>query len=451
MDTTTILGKYLISSALESPHQGWGVHFEGNRILEIGPNDYLQRKYTNGHLLDAKDKVILPGFVNPHMHMFSTLSQGMPRKRVFGEVIEWLMEYWWPNIEDKADHESIRASTALSAAMMIKNGITTVCDVMETPFALPGCLDVAGEIIDQSGMRAVLTFEATERINPQNGLLGLEENERFITQNATGKSRLSGMMCVHTTFTCSIPFFNRARSLTDRLGTGIRMHTSESSYETLNSLRVYGKLPFEVYEDIGFLGPDVLASLAIHIHPREIAIAAKRGIKIAHIPRAGANPGCGVAPLSSFLANNMIVGLSTYPHFNAFETMRATQWIQRSHTRDGNLLPSPIILDLMTRSAAKAIGLDCVGELKEGNLADIILVDADFYNTVTETNLIDLLVSQKDSFNIDTVIIDGKIVLQNGRLLTLDYDKVIDDARMVSKKLWMKNEISLSAVLPEGT
>lgn len=446
----TILGKYLVSSAFETPHQSWGLHLEGNRILEIGPNELLRRKYAGDNLLDATDKIIMPGFVNPHMHMFSILSQGLPRKRVFGEVIEWLMEFWWPCIEDKADHESIRASTALSAALMIKNGITTVCDVMETPYALPGCLDTAGEVIDQSGMRAVLTFEATERVSPQNGQLGLAENERFIAQHPAGKSRLSGMICVHTTFTCSLPFFRCARDLADRLGTGIRMHASESRYETLHCLRSYGKLPFEVYEDIGFLGPDVLASLAIQVHPREVALAARRGVKIAHIPRAGANPGCGVAPLSSYIANNMTIGISTYPQFNPFETMRITQWIQRSHTQDGNLLPSAHVLDLMTRSAARAIGLDGVGELKEGMLADLILVNAGFVSPVTETNLIDLIISQRDAVHVDTVMIDGEIVLQKGRLLTLDFEQVNRAARIASKKQWEKNGISVDESQPEA-
>jgi 5-methylthioadenosine/S-adenosylhomocysteine deaminase len=436
---TTILGKYLISSAMETPHIGWGAHIEGNRICEIGPNDVLCKKYSDDRLIDATNQIIMPGFVNPHMHMFSVLAQGMPGAKSSGDVIEWLMAHWWMCIEDKANLESIRISTSLCAAMMIRNGITTVCDVMETPYALPGCLDVAGHVIDQAGMRAVLTFEATERVSPENGQLGLEENERFIRQNSANSSRLSGMVCTHTTFTCSLPFLKRARHLADQLGTGLRMHISESGYEPLYCQRTYNKLPFEVYDSIGYLQPDLLASLAIHVKEREVVLAARKGVKIAHIPRASANPGCGVAPIPSYLAHGMTVGLSTYPSFNPFETMRSTQLIHRAHWLDGNLLPAKEVLEMVTSGAAQAIGLTNLGKLEAGYLADLILVDDDFIQPVTENNLIDLLVSQSEGSHVRTVIIDGETVMENYRPLKMDFELVRSEALEASNALWERN------------
>jgi cytosine/adenosine deaminase-related metal-dependent hydrolase len=435
----TILGKYLISSANEPPHVHWGVHVHGNRIVEIGPNDLLRNKHSDGKILDARDKIIMPGFVSAHNHMFSILAQGMPRSKTWGDVIEWLMAYWWPKIEDTANLESIRTSTALSAAMMIRNGITTVCDVMEAPFALPGGLDVAGEVMDQAGMRAVLTFEATERVSPENGLLGLEENERFIRHNPTGQGRISGMVCTHTTFTCSLPFLKQARRLADQLGSGLRMHTSESRYEPHHCLRTYDMLPFEVYDSIGFMAPDVLASLAIHVQEREIVLAAKRGVKIAHIPRASANPGCGVAPIPGYLAHGMTVGLSPYPYNNPFETLRMTQFIHRAHWVDGGLFPAKQVFKMMTEDAARAIGLPDLGTLEAGCLADLILVDGDFLLPVTEDNLVDLVVTSRDPVNIRTVIIDGELVMEDGKLLTLDFEQIEKEALQSSKALWERN------------
>ncbi len=402
----------------------------------------LRSKCGDDLVLDATDKVIMPGFVNPHMHMFSAPAQGMPGVVPCGEVIEWLMAHWWARIEDKTDAEMIRASTAVCAALMIRNGITTVCDVMETPYALPGCLDTAGQEMDRSGMRAVLTFEATERISAENGQLGLEENERFIRQNPLGHGRLSGMICTHTTFTCSLPFLKQARRLADELGAGLRMHTAESSYEPAYCLRTYGMLPFEVYNHIGFLQPDVLASLAIHVKEREVVLAARQGVKIAHIPRASANPGCGVAPVPSFLAQGMTVGLSTYPAFNPFETMRATQLMHRAHWLDGSLLPARQLLEMTTCGAARAIGLDTLGQLEPGFLADLILVDGNFLQPVTEKNLIDLLVSQRDATHVDTVIVDGEMLMQQGRLLTIDFEQVKEEALASSRELWRRNGFS---------
>jgi len=322
---------------------------------------------------------------------------------------------------------------------MLRSGVTTVCDVMEAPYALPGCLDAAGQVIDQCGMRALLTFEATERVSAENGQLGLEENERFIKENPRGKGRLSGMMCVHTTFTCSFPFFKQARKMADRLGTGLRMHISESRYEVLHCLSTYGMLPFEVYESIGFLGPDTLGSLAVHVQPKEIVLAAKRDVKIAHIPNASANPGVGVAPVPGYLAHGMTVGIATYPQYNTFATMRAAQLLHRAHWLDGTLLPGWQVLDMMTQSAARSLGLEDVGVLTKGNLADLLLIDGDFYVPVNETNLIDMIIAYREPSDITSVIIDGEYVVRDGSILTLDLDKVSDDINNASRNLWIKN------------
>ena len=122
----------------------------------------------------------MPGFINTHMHMYSVLSQGVYFKKNWADVHDKLVEFIWREIEDKLDHTAIQAATRLSAAKLIRNGITTVADIMEAPYAIPGGLDIAASEIDQSGIRGVLMFEATERVSPENGQLGLQENERFI-------------------------------------------------------------------------------------------------------------------------------------------------------------------------------------------------------------------------------------------------------------------------------
>ena len=119
--------------------------------------------------------------------MYSVLAQGVYFKKNWADVHDKLVEFIWREIEDKLDHAAIKAATRLSAARLIRNGITTVADIMEAPYALPGGLDVAAEVIEQTGMRGVMMFEATERVSAENGQLGLKENERFIRQNPTGK------------------------------------------------------------------------------------------------------------------------------------------------------------------------------------------------------------------------------------------------------------------------
>jgi 5-methylthioadenosine/S-adenosylhomocysteine deaminase len=178
MAELTLLGGYLITSAESEPKADRGLRIEGSRIVEIAPNSELKRTQRKGKLIDYSDSILMPGLVNTHMHMYGMLAHGMPMEGALSDLYYDLVDWWWPDVEDQMDHEAIRASTALSAATLIRSGVTTVCDVMEAPYALPGCLDVAAHVLDNAGMRAILMFEATERVGPENARMGLEPNRQ---------------------------------------------------------------------------------------------------------------------------------------------------------------------------------------------------------------------------------------------------------------------------------
>jgi 5-methylthioadenosine/S-adenosylhomocysteine deaminase len=348
MATHTILGKYLITSAHDEPKFNWGLRIESNRIVEIGPNENLKKKYGTSFLTDATDKIIMPGFINTHIHMYGMLAHGMPSNTLRTDLYYDLVDMWWPRVEDQMDHEALHVSAQLAAAASIRSGVTTICDVMEAPYALPGCLDVAGKALDEAGIRAVLCFEATERVSEKNAQMGLDENVNFIRNNPSGKGRLTGMMCVHTTFSCSLPFLKKGRKLADKLGSFIHMHLSESRYEALHCLRTYGKLPFEVYEEIGFLGKDVLASQCVHVRAREIPIMAKYGVNVSHQPMSNADPGCGVAPVPIYLVNGIRVGLGSDGHNkNHFEVLRSAIHIHRAHLVDGTVMSPKTVFEII--------------------------------------------------------------------------------------------------------
>ncbi len=217
------------------------------------------------------------------------------------------------------------------------------------------------------------------------------------------------------------------------------MHISESRYEALHCLRTYGLLPFEVYDSIGFLGPDVLASQAVHVREREIPLIAERGVKVSHQPLSNAEPGCGVAPIPDYLAHGMTIGVGTDGLINDFfEVMRGAIMIHRAHRVDGTVMPPSTVLNLATASGARAIGLADLGTLEPGNLADVILVDTDFSAPITLENLIDLVVLYRSPKDVDTVFIDGEAVVREGRLLTLDEEEIKEEARRVAKKYWAR-------------
>lgn len=435
MKAKNILGKYLITSAKEDAKSEWGVHIEGNRITDVGSNAVLQKTYPDAEMIDATDQIVMPGFVNSHMHMYGSLIVGRPSNKPRYDMYYSLVDGWWPNVEDKMDHEAIRVSTAMSAAELIRNGVTTVCDIMEAPYALPGCLEVAAEVMDKAGMRAILMFEASERVSAQRGLEGLAENESFVRNHPTGKGRISGMVSVHTTFTCSLPFLQRAAALASKLGTQIHMHICESRYEAIHCLRTYGKLPFEVYDSIGYLGPNVLASQANDVRSREIPLIAERGVKISFQP-GGVLVGNLAAPVADYLDHGITVGIGTDPRFRYMEAIRQAMLVPRVHQSDPNIMPTQTIFDMATNGGAKAIGLENLGSLEKGNLADIVLMDGDFLLPTTAFNLYEMILLERDAGHIRSVLIDGEMVMRDRQLLTLDLDEVKSDFHRSVKRLY---------------
>ncbi len=435
MKAKIILGKYLIVNTKENPKTGWGVYIEGNRITEIGPNDVLRRNYPDAEMIDATNQIIMPGFVDSHMHMYGSLVTGRPGNKPRYDMYYSLVDAWWPNVEDLMDHEAIQASTAMATVELIRNGVTTVCDIMEAPYALPGCLELAAEVVDKSGMRAILMFEASERVDAQKGLDGLAENENFIRNHPTGKGRISGMVSVHTTFTCSLPFLKRGADLANKLGTMVHMHICESRYEAIHCLRTYGKYPFEVYDSIGYLGPNVLASQANDVQYREIPLIANKGVKISFQP-GGALVGNLVAPVENYLAHGMTVGIGTDPRFRYLEAIRQAMLCPRVRTSDPNIMSTQTVFNMATSGGARAIGLDNLGTLEKGNLADIILMDGNFMLPATESNLLDMILAERDGEHIRSVLIDGEMVMRDRQMLTMDIEEVKSNFHRVVKRLY---------------
>lgn len=453
MSEITILGGYLVPSASAGPRRGWGLHIRDGIIVQVGPNQTLpgqgggaapgvrgQGGQAGVRVIDARDKIVIPGFVNTHMHMYGLLSHGITAPAAPSDFYAFLEEFWWPYVEDRLDHGLIRDAAALACVEMIRSGITSFSDILEAPNALPGALEVESEVVEASGLRAILSFEATERKGPENGQLGLEENEAFIRRhNSGGGSTPSvlGMMCVHTTFTCSPRFLAQARGKATELGSGIQLHLSESSYEPRWCRENYGKEPVEFYEQIGFLGEDVLASQCVQLTEAEMDLLARRRVRVSHMPLSNCEVGGGVAPVPDLLARGITVGLGTDGYLNNFfEVMRGAFLIHKAHRQDPSVMPARLVFDLATARGAEALGLADTGHLEVGKSADVVILRADLPTPLNEDNLFDQLVLYRNPQDIETVIVRGRVLLEEGRVLTLDEERVRARAREAAATLW---------------
>ncbi len=406
---------------------------EDDRVAGVAPNS----KVAGGSgFVEATDSIVCPGFINAHMHMYGTLSHGMEFATKAKSLKPILEEFWWPSIENRLDHDYIRVTTEAACLDMLRGGITTFNDILEAPNALPGCLGVEADVVEKAGLRAVLSFEATERMGPANGQAGLTENASFIHRQRERKSeRVRGMMCVHTTFTCSPDFLRQARRLAQ--GESIQLHLSESPDESRTSRERYGKLPVQVYEDLGFLDPGVLASQCVVMDPLEIAILAKHGVRVSHQPVSNCSVGGGISPVPDMLAAGLDIGLGSDGEINdMWEVMRMAYLIHKGHRQDPSVMPPQTVFAMATEMGARAVGLPGIGNLRTGSWADLLVVGAGTLTPLNRRNLLEQLLFYRKASDLRAVMVAGEWVLRDARPLTLDSERITRELHAAAREFW---------------
>jgi 5-methylthioadenosine/S-adenosylhomocysteine deaminase len=320
---------------------------------------------------------------------------------------------------------------------MVRGGTTTVYDCTEAPNALPGCLAAQAEVARARGIRAILSFEATERAGPGNGQLGLQENADFIRACREQGGLVSGLMCFHTTFSCSADFIRQAHALGRELGALVHMHMSEGVHEPEYALEHFGLRPMEYYESLGVAGPAMLASQCVQLSDNEIQLMAERGVRMTHMPLSNCEVGAGIAPVPELVEAGVSVGLGSDGYVNDFyEVVRAAFLIHKADRQDPRVMPAPLVWYLATEGGAKALGLEKVGRLAPGWQADLQLVDARFPTPLAEHNLYDQLVLWRSQAHVKRVMVAGQERVRDGEVLGADEAAIRDRAHAAARKLW---------------
>jgi 5-methylthioadenosine/S-adenosylhomocysteine deaminase len=436
-----ILPGFLIDSPGEPPKRNWGVRVLGSEIAEVAPNEELRQAHPEDAVRDAPGQVLSPGFVNAHTHLYGVLAHGIPLAKAPSGFWPFLEDFWWPLVEDRLDHAMIRASTDLQCARMLASGVTSFYDVLEAPGALPGCLDVQADVVRKHGLRGRLSFEATQRMSDENGQLGLSENARFIRGCRDGDDRLGGLMCFHTTFTCSADFIRRAFELGESLGVLTHMHCSEGTYEPEHTLTEYGMRPMAYYDQLGVASSSMLASQCVQVDDSEIALMAERGVRMTHMPLSNCEVGGGIAPVPELLAAGVTVGLGSDGYIDDFfEVMRGAFLIHKANHQDPRVMPADVVWRLATEGGAKAIGLDRVGRLEPGWRADLVLIDGDLPTPLSQHNLYEQLVLYRNQTDVDWVMVDGEVRLENGALKGADMEGLTAAVHEQARRLWSAAE-----------
>lgn len=444
MSYLLILPDWLITTPTEPPRRGWGVRIVADRIADVAPHAALRARYPADAAWEATGQVLAPGFVNAHTHLYGVLAHGIPLTQAPAGFWPFLEEFWWPRVEDALDHAMLRAATDLRCAQLLQSGVTTFYDCLEAPHALPGCLEVEAEVVQRRGNRAILSFEATERVSPANGQWGLQENINFIRRCRTPISDpqlstplLSGLVCFHTTFTCSADFIRRAFALAREQGALVHAHVSEGTYEPQHNLARHGVRTLLYYDQLGVLGPDFLASQCVQLDAAEVALLAARGVKVSHMPLSNCEVGGGIAPLPELVAAGVTVGLGSDGYVDDFfEVMRGAFLMHKATHLDPQVMPAPLVWYLATEGGARALGLVQVGRLEPGWQADLQLIDATLPTPLAEHNLYDQLLLYRNARDVRAVWVAGRPRVQAGEVLDADLPALIAHAHEAAERLW---------------
>jgi 5-methylthioadenosine/S-adenosylhomocysteine deaminase len=400
------------------------VVLEGDRITDVGPTaDVLARQSADGaRVIDASGKAVLPGLVDLHYH--TALGKGWSDHLPLWEYLETC---WYPIIR-ALDYEAAYWAALASYSESIKCGVTTVNDMYRK-------LDALADAADEIGIRAVLSNDVADA---EHNLDTLDDNKAaFEAKHGAGNGRVEVYIGIEWLPLASEELLRDARVLADELGTGIHIHLNESLTEVENSKQRFGRRPTEVAYDAGILGRNCIAAHCVWLSDAEIALMRETGTQISHNPSSNAKLGNGIARLPEILNAGINVGIGhdaaeCNNSRDLFEVMKFASLMHRASRVDASLQQAPDVVRMATRNGADALGHE-TGRLAAGRKADVILVNlkSQMFTPLMPGNadhLFSHLVFAANGSCVDTTIIDGKIVMEDRRLTTVDEQKVLREA-----------------------
>lgn len=426
-------------------HRNCDILIEDGIIKKIGSSREIGN-VSGTEVLDATDKIVLPGFISCHNHLYSAVVRSIPYSGFESpdfSFVSWMERFWLPLLEDRVDMEQLYIGTKANILDHIRSGVTTTADTAEGSYALPGALDAVDQAAQETGIRAILSFETTGRISQQNAALGLDENIKFIKKcRARGAGRVDGRIGVHTTYTCSTELLQEVKRKADELKCGYMMHHLDDRWHHYDSVRKYGKRPTKYLEDIGFLSPNLILFHCSYIDPiKDPAIFKRYEVKVAHNSESNA--------IFSFWPNmvplieaGVTVGLGTDGQtFNYFEVMRTAQMIHRIRYENPEVFPDQQVLRMATNEGSKVLQMEKeIGSLEVGKKADIVLMNARSTVPIFNSNVKNYIVGVGERIDVNSVVIDGEIIMKNGEFIKVDEEEVRAKSHEVAVKLWKRND-----------
>lgn len=427
-------GDYVVTMDPDNPVVKDGaVAIAGGVIIAVGPRAEVTAKYRAKRTIAGSERVLMPGLINGHTHAAMTLLRGMADDI---ELIDWLNKYIFPTEVRFVDAEFVRIGTELACAEMIRGGTTTFLDMYYFPDAVAGA-------VERCGLRALVGPTVIGQKSPDSA--SAEESLRhageFIERWKTRNSRIVPIIAAHAIYTLSPEQLVQTRARARELNVPISIHISESRFEMEYSQKNYGTTPVQHLEKLGFFaGPTVGAHL-VWATPEDMAILARRKVGVIHNPTSNMKISSGIAPVTRMLQEGVLLGLgtdgpATNNDLDMWEEMRLAAFLQKVATMDPKVVPAQTALQMATIGGAAAIGLEVeIGALEPGRRADMIQVSLADEHFTPLYDVISHLVYVADEQDVVTTIVEGKILMEDRKVLTVDEKRVRGEAAALAAKI----------------
>jgi 5-methylthioadenosine/S-adenosylhomocysteine deaminase len=408
------------------------VAIDGKTIVGVGTPADLAARFEPAETIDAAGTIVMPGLVNTHTHAPMVMYRGLADDLA---LMEWLEKYIFPAEARTVSPEMVRVGTRLAALEMIRSGTTTFADMYYFE-------EEVGRAARGAGLRAVLGqtiigFPVPDAKTPADSL---KRTEAFMTEFA-GDDLITAVPAPHSMYTVDEASLLAARRLAEGRGVPLLIHLAETEDEVGISRERHKLSPVAYLDKIGVLGPTVVAAHGVWVDEADTQLLKRHGVSVSHNPESNMKLASGTAPVARYLREGMTVGLGTdgaasNNDMDMFEAMRQAALLHKLANRDPQALPAPTVLEMATAAGARALGLGrLTGSLEEGKRADVILVSMSGARQTPMYNPVSHIVYVARGEDVVTTIVDGRVLMRDRRVLTLDEPTVLADARRLADRV----------------
>ena len=411
-----------------------------DKIMEIGLTTDLQTRFPDAKFIDAHGRLIMPGMINTHMHLYSTFARGMDSKSKSPHNFQDILEGLWWKLDKLLSLDDVYYSALTPLIECIKTGTTTIIDHHASPKAIKGSLSLLAKAAKEIGVRAAFCYEVSDRDGAEIAQEGIKENIDFIAAcQAKPDCMVAGLFGLHASLTLSDQTLSACSEAAKRQGVGFHVHVAEGVEDLEDCLAKYGLRVVERLEKFNILGPKTIAVHCVHIDDQEIDLLKASHTQVVHNPESNMGNAVGVTPVLKMLSRGVKVGLGTDGYTcDMFESAKVANVLHKHAAADPSVAWGEVPQMLYTNNPQIASDLfgGTLGELAEGAWADVIVVDYLPPTPLEENNWSGHLLFGVSGRAVHTTVINGRVRMLDRKLLDIDEEAICARSRELAQSLW---------------